>query len=73
MKFIYEDWRWDTDYMRFKRAIIINGKTIHLGVFNNEEDAAKVYDGAAISHFGEYANLNLDKETENAETLKKSN
>ncbi len=33
-------------------------KKIHLGVFNTEEEAAKVYNSAAILLFGSFAYLN---------------
>lgn len=35
-----------------------NGKSIYLGCFNNETEAAKAYNRAAIVYHGEFANLN---------------
>lgn len=37
----------------------INGKTIRLGRFSDEIEAAKSYDKAAIIYHKEYANLNF--------------
>ena len=36
----------------------LNGKVINLGYFATEIEAAKVYNSAAIKHYGEFANLN---------------
>jgi len=38
--------------------ININYKRTHLGYFENEMDAAKAYNRAAVDKFGEYARLN---------------
>lgn len=43
----------------WKATIRKNGKHKHLGCFDNELDAARAYDTAAIEYFGEYARLNF--------------
>lgn len=40
-------------------AITFNKKAIHLGVFDNEEEAAQHYNAAAIKAHGEFAKLNV--------------
>ncbi len=44
---------------RFSAYIRVNKKQIHLGLFDSAKDAARVYDGAALKYFGEYARLNF--------------
>lgn len=44
---------------KWHARIKINQKTIHLGTYVEEVDAAKVYDKAAIELAGEYAILNF--------------
>lgn len=45
------------------RARITNkGKRIHLGRFDNEIDAAKAYDRAALKYYGEFARTNFSTE-----------
>ncbi|UEN68854.1 HNH endonuclease [Shigella virus Moo19] len=43
----------------YRAAIKVNHKSYFLGVFPKANDAAKVYDQAAIEHFGEFAVTNM--------------
>lgn len=43
---------------KFTAHINFNWKTMHLGTFNNEIEAAKAYNNAANKYFGEFALLN---------------
>ena len=45
-------------HKKYKAGIMVDGKTIHLGYFVEETDAAKAYNEAAKKYFGEYAVLN---------------
>jgi AP2-like factor (euAP2 lineage) len=47
----------------WKAAITINGRTIHLGYFATEEEAARAYDARAIEVHGEFARLNFPRST----------
>lgn len=50
---------WDKNKNKWKANISINYRTIHLGSFDNELDAAHAYDKSAISIFGEFARVNF--------------
>ena len=43
---------------KWRSRITLNGKTYHLGVFKDENDAAKAYNKKAIELFGDFVNLN---------------
>lgn len=47
----------------YRANININGKTIDLGKFSREEDAARAFDKAALKYHGEWAQLNFPEET----------
>lgn len=44
---------------KWRARINIGGKSIHLGVAFTDRDAAKLYDEAAIKHYGEFAFTNF--------------
>jgi len=44
---------------KWRAAIVVKGRQRHLGLFNNEIDAAKAYDAEAKIHHGEFARLNF--------------
>ncbi len=50
---------WAKEKNKWLACIGVNHKTVYLGRYFNEEDAAKAYDEAAKKHFGKFANLNF--------------
>lgn len=46
------------DIGKYSAKIRVDGKLLHLGYFQKPEEAAEVYDKAAILHFGEFARTN---------------
>ena len=59
----YKGVTWEKDRKQWKAAIKVNGKSINLGRFYDEKDAAKMYDIAAKRFFGKYAYLNFPSKT----------
>jgi hypothetical protein len=48
-----------TDGRTWGASIMVRGKKIRLGIAETAEDAAKMYDDAAIKYFGQMAKLNF--------------
>jgi hypothetical protein len=46
---------------KWRASITVNGKWMHLGYFDSEVEAAKVYDAAAQKYHGEFAALNFEE------------
>jgi len=65
----YKGVAWHKASRKWQAHIQVNGKLTHLGSFENEENAALVYNTAAVKHFGEFAYLNKLKEKTNASQL----
>lgn len=47
---------------RFQARITVNYKEIYLGIYDTPEDAARIYDRAAIEYYGEFARVNFPEE-----------
>lgn len=57
----YKGVSWYPKNKCWRAGIRVDGKSIHLGFFQTEEDAAKAYNEAAKKHFGEHAYQNQIK------------
>jgi len=51
--------RYCKDKGRYRAEIQADGRYIHLGYFDVEVDAARAYDQAAVTHYGEFAYTNV--------------
>jgi len=54
----YKGVAWDKSRSKWLAYIKHGGKHIHLGRFENEEEAARTYNKAAKKFFGKFATLN---------------
>jgi hypothetical protein len=55
---IYKGVSWNSEVRKWKAEIKHNGRTISIGYFEKEQDAAIAYDDYAAELFGEFAWLN---------------
>lgn len=53
----YKGAHWDKSRNKWHSKIKVNGRTINLGRFDDEQDAADAYAAAAMKYFGEFARL----------------
>lgn len=56
---IYKGVYWNKKTEKWRSKIMINGKSIHLGLFHNEEEAAKIYNKASERYFKDFAKPNV--------------
>jgi hypothetical protein len=50
---------WNKNLCKWQAGIEVSQRKIHLGLFHDEEEAAKAYDKKAVELFGEYSCLNF--------------
>jgi hypothetical protein len=55
----YKGVSWKKPLCKWFAQIMISNKSIHLGYYDNEKEAALAYNKAALEHFGEYAKINV--------------
>ncbi len=60
---IYKGVSWNKGTNKWIVKITLNTKQMHLGLYTDEVEAAKVYGKKAKELFGEYANINFPEET----------
>lgn len=60
-KFKYKGIKLSKNKKRWEARITVNKKQIHLGTFDTDVEAAKIYDSHAMQFFGEFAFLNFPK------------
>ena len=55
----YKGVHWVKDCHKWRAAITVSGRTIVVGKFKDEVDAATAYNFAALEYFGEFARMNV--------------
>lgn len=58
----YKGVSYDKEHKKWEAGIHINGRRIHIGLFESEIEAARAYDRVARELFGEFAYLNFPEE-----------
>ena len=58
----YKGVSWDRSRGRWQAKIQANRRHKNLGRYDDEAEAARAYDVAALAHFGEFARLNFPRE-----------
>jgi MarR family len=66
----YKGVYWHSLRLKWHARITINGRSVNLGLYVREEDAARAYDAAALLHFGEFAHVNLPGEQPRLNSVK---
>ncbi|MCY7423508.1 HNH endonuclease [Bacillus amyloliquefaciens] len=58
----YRGVNWHKQRRKWVAKIQVDRKSIHLGLYEKKEDAARAYNKAAVLYYGEFAQLNNIKE-----------
>ena len=56
---VYKGVSYQAKAWKWKSTIVLDGKSIHLGLYTNEREAAEAYNAAALKHYKEFAKLNV--------------
>lgn len=55
----YKGVAWNKHSKKWQAYIKVNNSCKHLGYFNDEKEAAEVYNEASVKYFGDFGNLNI--------------
>ncbi|MHC4540287.1 MAG: AP2/ERF family transcription factor, partial [Planctomycetota bacterium] len=55
----YKGLHWDRHWQKWRVRICVNRTKIQLGLFDDEVEAAKAYDRAALKYHGQFTSLNF--------------
>lgn len=55
----YKGVNWHKNIKKWQAQIRVNNKSIYLGCFTDEQEAAAAYNTAAVKYFGEFARVNV--------------
>ena len=58
----YRGVSWDKSLNKWRARIMVNGKRISLGVYDDAKEAANIYNEYALKHHGSKAKLNYNME-----------